>query len=341
MTATRGRAGAEVSDAFTAPRFVSSAGVRLAVYEVGSPSDRPSLILCHGFPELAFSWRHQLRALGALGHHVVALDQRGYGLSDRPLEVAAYDMLNLTGDLLAVLDDLGLEQAVFCGHDWGGLVVWDIARRCPSRVAGVIALNTPHRARSPHDPIDDIRARWGDGNYVVQFQSPGVAEAELGADVRRTLEFFLRRSRHAPLPFSPGFPLLDDLRVYQGGGGDQLLGPDEFDYLASIFERTGFVGGLNWYRNISRNWELSAALPDRIDQPVLMIMAEHDAILPPAATAGMNDLVPRLTRRLVRGSGHWTQQEQPEEVSAMMAAWMEATFGDEVGSQGAASAGQN
>ena len=329
MTASRRGAGAEVPAAFPAPRFVSSAGVRLAVYEVGSPSDSPSLILSHGFPELAFSWRHQLRALGALGHHVVALDQRGYGLSDRPLEVAAYDMLNLTGDLLAVLDDLGLEQAVFGGHDWGGLVVWDIARRHPSRVAAVIALNTPHRARSPNDPVDDIRARWGDGNYVVQFQQPGVAEAELDADVRRTLEFFLRRSRHAPLAFGPGFPLLDDLRAYRGGGGDQLLGPDEFDYLASIFERTGFVGGLNWYRNISRNWELSAALPDRIDQPVLMIMAEHDAILPPAATAGMDDLVPRLTRHLVRGSGHWTQQEQPEEVSAVMAAWLETTFGNQ------------
>ena len=221
---------------------------------------------------------------------------------------------------------------MFCGHDWGGLVVWDIARRHPSRVAGVIALNTPHRARSRNDPIDDIRARWRDHNYVVQFQLPGVAEAELGANVRRTLEFFLRRARHAPLCFSLGFPLLDDLRAFQGAEDEQLLDPGELDYVTAVFERTGFNGGLNWYRNLSRNWDLSAALSDQVVQPALMIMAEHDAILPPAATAGMDDLVPQLTRHLVHGSGHWTQQEQPEEVSTVMAAWLETTFGDDVDS---------
>src|SRR5450432_4566791 len=167
-------------------------GVRMAYYDVGPKGGVP-VVFCHGFPELAFSWRHQLRAFEAAGRRAIAPDQRGYGLTSAPGAVDAYDMGELTGDLVALLDHLQIDKAIFCGHDWGGIVVWQMPLHHPGRVAGVIGLNTPFMARPPADPIEIMRRRFGEEMYIVHFQKPGEADAILGVDVAKSMDFFMRR----------------------------------------------------------------------------------------------------------------------------------------------------
>src|SRR5882757_7597085 len=167
-------------------------GMEMAYYEAG-PREGVPIVLCHGFPEMAFSWRHQIRALGDAGRWVIAPDQRGYGLSSKPAGVASYDIEHLTGDLVGLLDHLGVEKAVFCGHDWGGIVVWQLPLMHPDRVAGVIGLNTPFMPRAPADPIALMRMRFGPDMYIVWFQTPDEPDAVLGADVEKTMRFFMRK----------------------------------------------------------------------------------------------------------------------------------------------------
>ena len=310
--------------------YVETNGIRMAVYEAGEATALPPIVFCHGFPELAFSWRHQLHDLPAMGLHVLAPDQRGYGLTDRPASVEAYDMAQLTADLIGLLDARGIGKAVFCGHDWGGIIVWDIARRYPDRVAGVIGLNTPHRGRGETDLVSAYRQRFGPDHYVVHFQTPDLADRQFAQDVGRTMRFFLRRPTDQVSfgSVKTGFALQKSLELYDPAlDNRQFLSDDEMAVFVDTFTRTGFTGGINWYRNFRRNWERSADLADQIDQPVLMITAEKDAVLPPVLSAGMEDLIPHLTRHNIVESGHWTQQEQPDEVTRVIADWMFKTFG--------------
>ncbi|MDB5442557.1 MAG: eph [Phenylobacterium sp.] len=307
-------------------------GIEMAYYEAGPRTGVP-IILCHGFPELAFSWRHQLKALGDAGRWVIAPDQRGYGLTSRPQAVTDYDMEHLTGDLVGLLDHLGVEQAIFCGHDWGGIVVWQMPLMHPSRVAGVIGLNTPFLPRSPVDPIAIFRARFGPDMYIVWFQTPGDADAVLAADVDKTMRFFMRRPRalaEAVQPAEGGstFAFKDLLAQWDGDdAGQALLTPAELAVFVEAFQRTGFTGGVNWYRNFTRNWERAAGLPSRIDGlPCLMITAENDAVLTPAMAEPMPAMVGDLEMHMVAGSGHWTQQEKPDEVNRLMLDWLARRF---------------
>ena len=184
-------------------QYAKTNGVDMAYYEVG-PREGVPVIFCHGFPELAFSWRHQLRAFEAAGRWAIAPDQRGYGLTDRPGPVEAYDIENLTADLIGLMDHLGVEKAIFCGHDWGGIVVWQMPLRHPDRTAGVIGLNTPFMARSPADPIAIMRHRMGDEMYIVHFQKPGEADAVLDGDPAKAMNFFMRRPIAGETPPSAG-----------------------------------------------------------------------------------------------------------------------------------------
>ena len=153
-------------------QFAETNGIRMGFYEAGPKADRPPVVLCHGWPEIAFSWRHQIKALAEAGIRVIAPDQRGYGATDRPEPVDAYDLAHLTGDLVGLLDHLKIDKAIFVGHDWGGFVVWQMALRHRDRVAGVVGVNTPHYDRAPSDPIELMRKRFGDQMYIVQFQNP-------------------------------------------------------------------------------------------------------------------------------------------------------------------------
>ena len=307
-------------------------GIELAYYESGPRTGVP-LILCHGFPELAFSWRHQIKALSAAGRWVIAPDQRGYGLSSRPAAVDAYDMEHLTGDLVGLLDHLGVAKAIFCGHDWGGLVVWQMPLMHPDRCAGIIGLNTPFQRRARQDPIGGMAKVYGPDMYIVWFQKPGEADALLGEDVEKTIRFFMRRpaaiDRAAARPEGGStFAFGESLRRWdKTDASAQFLSPEEIAAFVESFQRTGFTGGVNWYRNFTRNWERSAGLPDRIDGlPCLMVMAERDAVLSPAMADGMEEMIGDLEKVLVRESGHWTQQEKPEEVNRIILDWMDRRF---------------
>ncbi|MDU1695562.1 MAG: alpha/beta hydrolase, partial [Bradyrhizobium sp.] len=187
-------------------QFATTNGIRMGYYEAGPASDRPPLILCHGWPELAFSWRHQIRALAEAGIRVIAPDQRGYGATDRPEAVEAYDLEQLTADLVGLLDHLKIDKAVFVGHDWGGFVVWQMPLRHPDRVAGVVGINTPHLPRAPADPIAIMRKRFGDMMYIVQFQDPAREPDRIFANrVEQTFDAFMRKPlpRHDAPPTEP------------------------------------------------------------------------------------------------------------------------------------------
>jgi len=306
-------------------------GVEIAYCEAGPRTGTP-IVLCHGFPELAFSWRHQIKALADAGRWVIAPDQRGYGGSSRPETLTDYDMEHLTGDLVGLLDHLGVQKAIFVGHDWGGIVVWQMPLMHPERVAGVIGLNTPFMPRSPVDPILIMRNRFGPDMYIVWFQTPGDADATLAADVDKTMRMFMRRPRSMQQAAEPvgGSTFAFKALLEQWDGDyepDAFLTPDELGVFVDTFKRTGFTGGINWYRNMTRNWERSEGLPSRIDNlPCLMITAEKDSVLTPAMAEHMPAFIGDLETHLVRDSGHWTQQEKPQEVNRLMLDWLDRRF---------------
>jgi pimeloyl-ACP methyl ester carboxylesterase len=318
---------------FPEPTMVKTNGIDMAVYEMG-PKDGVPVVMCHGFPELAYSWRHQLPALAAAGYRAIAPDQRGYGRTSRPANISDYDMPHLTDDLAGMLDALGLKKAVFCGHDWGGMVVWQMALYHPERVSGVIGVNTPFLARPPMDPIMAMRALYGENMYIVYFQKPGDADAILAKDVGKSFRFFMRKNSvtaevYATLPKEArNLELVKALQSDESEWrGELLLNPEELKYFVDTFTRTGFTGGINWYRNFTRNWELSGAMEQKVHVPGLMIMAEDDVVLSPAMADGMERFVPDLEKVLIKRCGHWTQQEHPEETNAAMIGWLNKRFG--------------
>jgi pimeloyl-ACP methyl ester carboxylesterase len=316
------------------PEFIETNGIRMAVYATG-PKDGLAVVLCHGFPELAFSWRHQIPALAQAGFRVFAPDQRGYGNTDRPSPVEAYDIHALTGDLTGLLDHYGIEKAVFCGHDWGGIVVWQMPLLHPGRVAGVIGVNTPFFARHPEkDPVTLFRDAYGPDMYIVRFQEPGTPEAVLDADPAKTMHFFMRKARMSLEEFDKlpaeyrSFPLLDLLAgPDEFFGGELVVSESELQVFINAFAATGFGPGVNWYRNFRRNWELTEGVRQHVDAPALMVMADRDYVLPPRLTEGMEQWVPDLERHLIRDCGHWTQQEQPEALNRALTDWLTRRFG--------------
>ncbi|MDZ7827771.1 MAG: alpha/beta hydrolase [Gammaproteobacteria bacterium] len=311
-----------------APRMVDTNGIRMALWEAG---DGPAVVCCHGFPELAYSWRLQLPALAAAGYRAIAPDQRGYGASDQPAAIEDYDVHHLTDDLAGMLDALGLDRAVFLGHDWGGSVVWSMAQLHPDRVAGVIALNTPFTPRAPADPIEIMRRKFGEDFYMVTFQQPGVADAVFAEHVDKVFPMFFARRGALETPADDGtrakLDMLSALRAFDPATAPPSLLDDEaLQHYTETFRRTGFTGGINWYRNISRNWATTAEVPERVDAPALMISAADDAVLPPSLTEGMERFVPDLERHVIADCGHWTQQERPEETNRLIIDWLQRRY---------------
>jgi pimeloyl-ACP methyl ester carboxylesterase len=283
-------------------RTVSTNGIELHVLEAG---EGPLVVLCHGFPELAHSWRHQLPVLADAGFHVVAPDMRGYGRSSVPTDVAAYDVVSLCGDLTGLLDDLGEDSAVFVGHDWGAGVVWQLAVLEPQRVRAVAGLSVPFVPRAPAPPVEIMRRHLGADFYIVWFQQPGVADEALARDVRRTLT----TSRQWTASWAEE----------EGASTRRAdwLSEQDLDVYVEAFERTGFSGGLNWYRNIDRNWELTEPFAARhVEQPALFLTGELDPVrrfMPAEAMAGWVEDLRAAT--VVPGTGHWVQQQEPGAVN--------------------------
>ena len=306
-------------------------GVRLRVFQDGPP-DGPVVILTHGFPELAYSWRHQMPALAAAGYRVLAPDQRGYGGSSRPEPVEAYDIAALTGDLIALLDDAGAERAAFVGHDWGAVVAWSTPLLHPDRVAAVAGLSVPPVPRPLRPPTEAFRRIFGDNFfYILYFQQPGVADAEMAADPGRALRRMLGGMRAAPA--NSGNPTSADeaaaLRMLAPGPQgfiERLPEPDrlpdwlsaaELDHYVEEFTRTGFTGALNWYRNFDRNWHIMGSpLSETIDVPALFVGGGCDPVLKFTRIDRAREVAIGPYREvMLDGAGHWIQQECPEEIN--------------------------
>ena len=309
-------------------RTVQTNGIDMHVAELGSG---PLVVMCHGFPESWYSWRHQLRALAAAGFHAVAPDMRGYGRTTAPSAIDQYSLLHLVGDIVGLVRTLGADSAVVAGHDWGAPVAWHAALLRPDLFRGVIALSVPYRPRGSVQPTRVMPATDDAVFYQLYFQQPGVAEAELEADPRRSLHALLVVGSGDCPPLRAG---AKPGMVRRGGGFldvglDALpftpwLTPADLDCYAAEFARTGFRGGLNWYRNIDRNWELLAPFKGaKVTVPALYMAGDRDMVVafPGAqqAIATRRDVVPRLTRSvMLPGCGHWTQQERAADVNAAM-----------------------
>jgi pimeloyl-ACP methyl ester carboxylesterase len=306
-------------------RTVETNGIQLHIAEQG---EGPLVVLLHGFPELWYSWRHQLPALAAAGYHAVAPDLRGYGQTDRPEAVGQYSQLHLVGDVIGLLDALGEEQAVLVAHDFGTSVAWNAALLRPDRIRGVVALSVPYLPRGPVSALTMLRDALGSGFYMQYLQEPGVADAELASDVRGSLlRFFNWGFGDSPQAEAPTLPI-----VPEGGNLSDLM-PEpaalpgwlteaDLDFYAAEFARTGFSGGLNWWRTLDLSWELTAPWQGApMTVPALYVHGDRDGSvqLPglDQLIANLHYLVPNLTRTVVLpGTGHWTQQESPEEVNA-------------------------
>jgi pimeloyl-ACP methyl ester carboxylesterase len=306
-------------------RTIHTNGVDLYVVDEGPAGGTP-VILAHGFPELSYSWRHQIPFLAANGCRVLAPDQRGYGRSDRPEAIEDYDIVHLTDDLLGLLDDIGEERAIFVGHDWGSMVVWQMSLLHPERVAGVVGMSVPFSPRSPFPPVQAMKQFVGDNFfYIVYFQEPGPADRELGADAGRTMRRLL-----AGLTIQPGATPNPGAMANDGRGFvDRMPEPDglpdwltqeELDHYTAEFSRTGFTGGINWYRNFDRNWEKTPELAGaKVEVPALFIGGAQDPVLVMASPANQEGwLVDHRGNVLIEGAGHWVQQETPEPVNAAL-----------------------
>ena len=309
-------------------RTISTNGIDMHIAEAGSG---PLVILCHGFPESWYSWRHQLLALAAAGFHAVAPDQRGYGETTAPDRIDAYTQLHLVGDIVGLLDALGEEQAVIAGHDWGAPVAWHSALLRPDRFRAVIGLSVPH-SQGGLPTTAQFKAIYKDNFfYILYFQEPGKAEAELEADPRRTLRMLLYAASGnsnrepgvaSPLPKTAKF--LDAMREPESL--PPWLTEADLDYFTSQFQKSGFRGGLNWYRNIDRNHELLAAFKGlTIKQPALFISGTRDVVpMTDQAKQNIRNSLPGLRDLVILdGAGHWTQQERPAEVNDAMVRFLQ------------------
>ncbi len=308
-------------------RTIKTTGINMHIAEAGQG---PLVLLVHGFPESWYSWRHQLPALAAAGYHAVAPDVRGYGRTDAPQPIEAYSMKNMTADMAGVVDALGEPTAVVVGHDWGAPIAWHSALLYPDRFRAVAGLSVPYTPRAPMPPTQLFKQIFADRFfYILYFQEPGVAEAELQADVRRSMRLFLyMASGDAP----PGnFALKPkDSTFLDGMPEPEKLPPwltdTDLDYFTAEFQRTGFRGGLNRYRNMDRDWdELPQLAGAHVQQPALFIAGERDGVIAmnPSGIETMKQHVPNLRGVvMLPGAGHWTQQERPAEVNEALIAFL-------------------
>ena len=303
---------------FPEPTMISVNGVELEVFEAGRQNAGNPIVLCHGWPEHAFSWRYQVPALAAAGYHVIVPNQRGYGNSSAPTEVTDYDIAHLSGDLVALLDHYGYEDATFVGHDWGAMVVWWLTLLHPSRVKRLITLSVPYQERTERPWIEWMEDVFGGDYYFVHFnRQPGVADAVLDANTFQFLRNMFRKNL-PPTPPEPGMAMIN-LANAETPPGEAVMSDDELAVFVSAFEATGFTGGINWYRNLDRNWHLLADVNPIIQQPALMIYGDRD-LIPKSDT--LAEFVPNV-EVVNLDCGHWIQQEQPEATNRAILTWLE------------------
>ena len=308
-------------------REVNVNGLTMHIAEQGAG---PLVLLLHGFPESWYSWRHQFQPLADAGFHVVAPDQRGFAGTDKPEAIDQYTIMHLVGDVIGLIHALGEREAVVVGHDWGAPVAWNTALLRPDIIRGVAGLSVPPSRRAPARPLDLLEKKFGKDFYQIYFQTPGVADAELGADIKDTFRRFLVAASGDAAPAQP--------RAEGGGFLTSMPRPEtlpawlteaDLDAFTEQYSRDGFTGGLNWYRNINRSWELTAAWDGaQVTPPSLYVTGTRDLV----RTFGAPDFIEKLPELLpnlrgvvdLEGCGHWTQQERPDEVNAALVEFLKA-----------------
>lgn len=314
-------------------QLLSVNGITLSVYSAG-PAQGPVVWLLHGFPESWYSWRHQLQALANAGYRVVAPEMRGYGQSSAPQEIAGYDLITVCGDIQAAMDQFGHRSVAVIGHDWGAPVAWHLALLEPERVRAVAAMAVPYGGRPKKPAIDIIRSQFADHfNYILYFQQPGVAEAELDQNIPRTLRMMMHNTS-AAVPkgfFLQGKPAGSSLYLgmQDPGSPPAWCSPEAFAVYVRTFEGRGFRGALNWYRNFERNWERTAPLAERkVEQPAFFLLGDKDPVgtLEAHTLQKMPAWVPDLEQHLLVDCGHWAQSEQPEQVNRLLLDFLERRY---------------
>ena len=318
--------------AMTQPKlhFIQSNGIKMRIAEMGSG---PLVILVHGWPESWYSWRHQLPALAAAGYRAVAPDMRGYGKTDKPKAVEDYDIQHLTADLVGILDALGEKTAILIGHDWGSIVCWNAMLLHPQRFTSLVAMSVPYSGRGQQSLVQSLTRALGENfYYILYFQEPGVAEKEFDADPRGIL------SRLYLSPDSPReAPQVTDPKRVAGGWIPRLGAPkglpswltkEDLDYYVEEFKSAGFRGGINYYRNLQRNWDTTPQLANaKVTAPVLFLAGDKDVVIRGATAEGlkssMRNAVPGLRDvKLIPNTGHWVQQERPNETNEAILAFL-------------------
>ncbi|MFF7276450.1 alpha/beta fold hydrolase [Streptomyces griseorubiginosus] len=301
-------------------RTLTVNGLSIHIAEQG---EGPLVLLLHGWPETSHSWRHQMQPLADAGYHVVAPDQRGYGRSDRPEEGDQYTILHLVGDVVGLIDALGAEEAIVVGHDWGAPVAWTTAMLRPDLIRGVAGISVPTAQRSPVPTLSALRQHLGDDFYMLYFQHPGVAEAEFTADLRTTFRKVLGGGSNHPGSTQPP--------IVPAGSGflDLFTDPDvlpnwltegDIDVAVESFTRSGFTGGLNWFRNMDRNWSLLAPWQGAaITSPTLYLCGEADLTRTFYDAAGIATIASDLRGIIdIPEAGHWVQMERPDDVNTAL-----------------------
>ncbi|MEZ5920532.1 MAG: alpha/beta hydrolase [Parvularculaceae bacterium] len=312
---------------FPEKRVVKAGGVNLAVYEAG---DGPPVLFVHGWPEIAYSWKNQIGAVADAGYRAIAFDLKGFGASDAPADKSLYDVAHMTGDFAALLDALEIDRAVFCGHDWGGALVWPMAQLHPARVAGVIGVCTPHRPPPPVPPMQIIEKRFGPKHYFVQFQEEGVVEPLFESDLDRFFRIMFRYPAPAEAVAKLGSRIFDlPGRFRNGPPADPqsvILGDEDLSAYIAAYARAGFRGGVNLYRNVDRNYEIMRKVDPVIKAPSLFVGAAKDYFLPPVGADGMEKLVPDLEKHVIEDCGHWVMWERPRELNAIIIDWLDRRY---------------
>jgi pimeloyl-ACP methyl ester carboxylesterase len=308
-------------------RFIDTNRIKMHIAEQGKG---PLVILCHGFPESWYSWRHQLTALADAGFWAVAPDQRGYGQTDKPEEIEEYGIFKLAGDIVGLVHALGEDRAIIVGHDWGAPVAWHSALLRPDIFYAAALLSVPYMPRTwdTVKPTDVMKIMQGEGLfYQMYFQEPGKAEAELEADVRKTMRMFLYSAAGDPPPEKRWRFIFDKSEKFLDAGSipetlPPWLSEEDLVFFTKEFEKSGFRGGLNWYRNVDKGSELTYFMADqKLIQPTLFVAGEEDAVITMYRDGydNLEQTVPNLTKKvLLPGIGHWVQQEAPEAVNELL-----------------------
>ena len=314
---------------FPTPRYVKANNVSFAVYEQGPENGQPILLL-HGWPEIAYSWKPIMPALAKAGYRAIAIDQKGFGASDKPDDARAYGMDTLTDDFAALIKALGYDKLIICGHDWGGATVWPMAYRYPELIEGVVGICTPHRHRTPVAPMGLFEQMFGPDNYIVRFQDEEEPTRAFGGKEAEFFRYIFRKSQPKeawPHLLPQALNLTENFKTFEGCTDEELAVPaDELDVFIKAYQQSGHKTTTMVYRNIDHNWKITEGVDLTVRQPSLMLSAELDMALPPETACDMPDLCPNLEQHIIQDCGHWAMWEQPDFICEKMINWLGRNF---------------